>query len=313
MQNKKIPTGKKVVEKEVVEVPVALIKTNGEKSLLTYTPKDIHTMKAICAKDATDSEFRILMHLAKEYDLDPLKRLIWCVKYGNYPAQIFVGRDGHRAIAERSGFFKGCNVITEKIDEPLLAVDRKGTVVAQREYSYKSTATAFRSDRVDPIISSGYESEYNTGKENWLIRPRTMLEKVAECQALRKAFNISGVYAPEELENKPLTPEYSVGDFPLRSKINKELQENKTVEGWEKIYNKFVDAHGEISLDFLSGSKGGNKNETWGELFEDHRGRVNKENPFDANKPPEDYTEETPEIKEPEDLTEGFNRNVNQE
>lgn len=274
MQNKKIPTGKKVVEKEVVEVPVALIKTNGEKSLLTYTPKDLHTMKAMCAKDATDSEFRMLMHLAKEYDLDPLKKLIWCIKYGSYPASIFVSREGHRAIAERSGFFRGCNVVTEKIDEPLRAVDRNNKVVAQREYSYKSTATAFRSDRVDPIVISVYESEYNTGKENWLIRPRTMLEKVAECQTLRKAFNISGVYAPEEngLHN-PIETEYE--DMPIRSEIDKQLSELNTVKEMDLYKMDFQLKYGEA----VWGQSSGDGEGQWERCFRPHIHRVNKDNP----------------------------------
>jgi len=33
----------------------------------------------------------------------------------------------------------------------------------------------------------------------WASKPNTMIKKVAESQALRTAFNISGVYAPEEL------------------------------------------------------------------------------------------------------------------
>jgi hypothetical protein len=33
----------------------------------------------------------------------------------------------------------------------------------------------------------------------WAEKPETMLKKVAESQALRKAFNIHGVYSPEEL------------------------------------------------------------------------------------------------------------------
>jgi hypothetical protein len=41
--------------------------------------------------------------------------------------------------------------------------------------------------------------EYSTGKALWASKPKTMLIKVAESQALRRAFSISGIYSPEEM------------------------------------------------------------------------------------------------------------------
>jgi hypothetical protein len=56
--------------------------------------------------------------------------------------------------------------------------------------------------------------EYAKDTEIWKKMPRTMIQKVAESQALRKAFSVSGLYAPEEFgeaEQKPpmknVTPE----------------------------------------------------------------------------------------------------------
>ncbi len=46
-----------------------------------------------------------------------------------------------------------------------------------------------------------YFSEYNTGKNQWLSKPRTMIAKVAEMHALRKA-------CPDELSNSYIEEEF---------------------------------------------------------------------------------------------------------
>jgi len=51
-----------------------------------------------------------------------------------------------------------------------------------------------------PIEVEVYASEYSTGKNLWRDKPRTMIQKVAEAHALRRAFSISGLYSPEEID-----------------------------------------------------------------------------------------------------------------
>ena len=87
-------------------------------------------------------------------------------------------------------------------------------------------------------------------------------------------------------------------DFPKRSLMNKKLQACKTPEEFNAIYEYFIEKFGEDSLLELSLSKGSDKNEMWADLFEPHRGRVNGENPFDANKISPDLGEESQELEE---------------
>ena len=273
---------------------LAMKKTNGEMSQFNITTKDVHTIKAIYAENATDSEFRLLLHLAKEYELDPMKREIWLVKYKENPAQIFVGRDGYLTLAHRSGFFKGMETNVERIDEKLRIVDKYKKVIFEREFSYKATCKVYRTDREMPMIKTCYENEYSTGRSLWLTKPRTMMEKVPQAQALRAAFNISGVYAPEELKSEPLTPEYVIEDLPKRSEVNKHLLEMKTKEEFELYKMDFELKYGENVKYHLSGKRN-NNTETWADVFETHRKRVSGENPFDANEIPEELNEELEE------------------
>ncbi len=148
-----------------------------------YNPQQIQLIRDMCARDCTDNEFLLLMQLAKTYQLDPFAKQIWAVKYGNNPAAIFCGRDGFLAIAHRSGKFDGMESGTRKDGDDLIGWCR-----------------VYRKDMSRPFEVEVSLSEYSTGKNLWLTKPKTMIVKVAESHALRRAFGISGLYAPEEID-----------------------------------------------------------------------------------------------------------------
>jgi hypothetical protein len=52
-------------------------------------------------------------------------------------------------------------------------------------------AEVWRKDMSHPFEVRVYASEYSTGKNLWKDKPRTMIQKVAEAQCLRRAFSIS--------------------------------------------------------------------------------------------------------------------------
>ncbi len=148
-----------------------------------YSQQQIQLIRDMCAKDCTDNEFLLLMQLAKTYQLDPFAKQIWAVKYGNNPAAIFCGRDGFLAIAHRSGKFDGMESGTRKDGDDLVGWCR-----------------VYRKDMSRPFEVEVSLSEYSTGKNLWQTKPKTMIVKVAESHALRRAFGISGLYSPEEID-----------------------------------------------------------------------------------------------------------------
>lgn len=148
-----------------------------------YNPQQIQLIRDMCARNCTDNEFLLLMQLAKTYQLDPFAKQIWAVKYGNNPAAIFCGRDGFLAIAHRSGKFDGMESGTRKDGDDLVGWCR-----------------VYRKDMSRPFEVEVSLSEYSTGKNLWQTKPKTMIVKVAESHALRRAFGISGLYAPEEID-----------------------------------------------------------------------------------------------------------------
>jgi phage recombination protein Bet len=151
-----------------------------------FNPEQVALIKAKVAGNATQTEFELLMYMAQKYNLDPLIRQIWLVKYGDAPAQIFAGRDGFLEIAHRSGQFNGMETHVN------WSGDGKSIESA--------TCTVWRKDMEHPFVANVLFKEYSTGKNLWSSKPAVMIGKVAESVCLRKAFSVSGLYSPEEMD-----------------------------------------------------------------------------------------------------------------
>jgi len=149
-------------------------------------------------KSLSDVEIRHLYHLAKSYGLDPNKNEIWAMKYGNGPATIFVGRDGLLGIAHKTGQLDGI--------ETLAIVQDKNGNVQETKIVYPgakligATCTVWRKDMSHPVNVAVSLSEYDGKRGNWAKMPETMIKKVAEAHALRRAFSIHGLYLQEEFD-----------------------------------------------------------------------------------------------------------------
>lgn len=162
--------------------------------------KRLELVKSICAKGTDADEFKLFCYTANEYGLNPLKKEIWAVKYGYSPANIMVGRDGYLTIAHKSGQFNGMKTeyFSNKFDKEL---EKPKTEHQMYNDSY-AECTVYRKDMEHPITVRAYYKEYFNDKSPvWKDKPITMICKVAESQALRKAFNVSGVYDPDEFRN----------------------------------------------------------------------------------------------------------------
>lgn len=172
-----------------------------------FSASQVELIRSIAAPKCTDDEFKLLLYQAKTYGLDPLVKQIWAVKYQDgRPASIFVGRDGLLAIAHRSGMFDGMESGTKTIDGKL--------------YGW---AKVYRKDM---RVAFGVEvsaKEYNRSMGTWNTHPETMIQKVAESQALRRAFSISGIYTPEEMPEveKPPMQDITPDDGKSKGKYKK--------------------------------------------------------------------------------------------
>jgi phage recombination protein Bet len=171
-----------------------LAKIGPANSSAGWNDEDKTLIRQTVAKGASDAEFKLLLYTASKYDLDPLVKQIWCVKYGDKPAAIYTSRDGFLHLAHKSGQFDGMETVATHNGKGELAGAK--CTVWRKGFS--------RPFVVEVALSEYFVKQNSDGKPNqWAIRPETMIKKVAESQCLRRAFDISGLYEPGEISDEP--------------------------------------------------------------------------------------------------------------
>jgi len=172
-----------------------------EKYLEEYTPEEKKIIrKQFFPANATDIDMMYCMNVAKQLGLNPILGEIYFIERkanvnGKWVSKIepMLGRNSYLTIAHRSGKFDGMESWAELKEVPFKIADgwelRKELV---------GIAVVYHKDMSHPIRVEAPYSEYVQRKKDgtvtqfWQKMPITMIIKVAESQALRKAFNIRG-------------------------------------------------------------------------------------------------------------------------
>ncbi|MDZ7821541.1 MAG: phage recombination protein Bet [Candidatus Marinimicrobia bacterium] len=164
---------------------------------------NMEAIRQTFGKDLTTTEFTMFVEMGKSLKLNPFNREIWCVKYGNQPPSIFVGRDGYRKNAQAQPDYNGH--IKEAIYENDEFEIENGRVIHKINFKDRGRligayCEVYRKGIDHPFRESVKFSEYNTGFSNWKKMPETMIKKVAEAQALRMAYQsvFAGTYDESE-------------------------------------------------------------------------------------------------------------------
>ena len=151
----------------------------------------------------TMQEFKMFTSLCKARKLNPFLREVYCIKYGNSPATIVVGKD---AILKRAtlhpqfnGFKSGVIVRTAEGE----IVNRNGCFKLDTDELVGSWCEVFRKDWENSVYASCSFSEINQPKNtSWQKQPCVMSEKTAMVRALRSAFveELAGMYDSAEMD-----------------------------------------------------------------------------------------------------------------
>lgn len=224
------------VNKEIAKLDIE--RRSGWLAAPKFSEAQKNIIKKTVAKDLNMDEFVVFMYRARAYWLDPLKGEISTqVRSKNDPEKrqmiVIVQRDGYLTIAHRSGMFGGMQSGTRKeLDPETKKWITKGWAKVWNK-AYPETPVEIEVD---------FEEYCPTNLEYaplWKTKPKTMIQKVAESQALRRAFNISGVYEPAEVDTwsdetrKALPPASETDNEPLTpalTKLVKQIAEKQGVE-----------------------------------------------------------------------------------
>lgn len=165
------------------------------KAVIFFSDQEKTVIKETVAKDLTEPQAKIFFYTCQALGLNPLLNEIAAVTYkdratGNRTLSIQVMRDGFLTIAHRSGKFAGL--------ESGVNMSEDGKTIIS------GWAKVYHKDFNVPVSQEADFEEYSAPERNalWRTKPKTMIKKVAESMALRKAFNVNGVYAPEEMDRE---------------------------------------------------------------------------------------------------------------
>ena len=152
------------------------------------------------------------LHVAKKSGLDPMARQIYAVyrwdgSLGREKMTIQTGIDGLRLIAQRTGQYAGQEeTVFETKESAKFPTIATVTVLKMIGGQIVKTTASARWEEYVQLTKSGELMGL------WGQKPYTMLEKVAESKALRKAFpsELAGVYAQEEMPENDIKKEIPV-------------------------------------------------------------------------------------------------------
>jgi phage recombination protein Bet len=196
----------------------SLLKNNEEKQTMVFDVNgyEVKLNPAIVRKyllagngQLTDQEIMYFMAMCKARQLNPFIREVHLIKYGSTAAQVVVGRDAYQKRATKHKMYNGSEtgIWVERNDTGEI-IKRNGSILSTtKETLLGSWCKVYRKDWEHPIEVEVNFNEYvgkksdGTVNAQWSTKPVTMIVKVAESQALRKAFveELGGMYEADEL------------------------------------------------------------------------------------------------------------------
>lgn len=160
------------------------------------------------AAELSPNEISQFVQIATAYQLNPFKREIYCVPYGQGERRrlsIITGYETYLKRADRIGKLKGWKAWTEggyTVETKKVTLEgRNGPYTKEKRLPVGDLVAKIeihRSDWDKPFEHEVYLDEYAQDNDMWASKPRTMLKKVVIAQAFRMAF-------PDEMGGMPYT------------------------------------------------------------------------------------------------------------
>ena len=180
------------------------------KELITFSEEQKSIIfKQFFPQNATKEEMVYCMSIAKNMGLNPILKEIFFIPRkskinGQWIDKIepMLGRDSYIKVAHSTGLFAGIETTSEIKEIPKL-INGGWTSFSD----LVATSKVWKKGIEKPFVVTVAYNEYvqitrdGTVTKFWKEKPDTMLKKVAESQALRKAFSINGVYSIEEVND----------------------------------------------------------------------------------------------------------------
>lgn len=223
--------------------------TDQKKEITNYTEftsypathEQLGTLKRTICKEYTDAEFFLFMDIAASLKLNPLVNEIWPLKIDG-AVKPFVGRDGLRTNAERSGDF--VSIQSGAIYENDVYTVNKVTGEVKHEAAHPKDRgklvgswTKVCRKNFPPVFVEVLFEEYKKDNKAWKERPEKMCIKCSESNALKMAFPMSGVIIDEDIDLSKMKKQK---DDSFISDAEVDDQKSEYDELYEDLFNLVV-------------------------------------------------------------------------
>jgi len=172
-----------------------------EDRLINYTKEEKEILRKTVCKKANDDEFKVFLHIAETYGLDPFNKELFFWKDKKDRTTIMCSRDGYLSIANRHEAFDGLvsDVVRANDDFKRTTTGIEHKYGSERGSILGAYCLIYRKDRKYPVYVFAPFEEYNGYNSVWNRYPSAMILKVAESMALKRAFSVSGLVSQEEM------------------------------------------------------------------------------------------------------------------
>ncbi len=222
-----------------------------------FKAEEVSIIKNTVAKGTTDTELAYFLSVCKSVTLNPFMKEIWCYKDSKGNVLVFAGRDGFLKRAQQDKRWNGmtsfevCMNDEFEINVPEAKV-KHNPAFKDRGAIIGAYAIIKPKDCDMPTVEWAELSVYNKGYNVWKSDPASMIKKVVETHALKKAFGISGLSSEYDFEIKdgvalsldeqaPILPENKdIIDLPEELKI---VISESDKENLLNIYNTNKEYH----------------------------------------------------------------------
>lgn len=171
-----------------------------------YQPEEVAIIKQTVAKGTTDAELAYFLSVSKSAGLNPFNKEVWCYKDNKGNLLVFTGRDGFLAKAQSNTAFNGVRS-SEVCENDEFEIDIANNKIkhtfgkGDRGKILGAYAIAFRKDG-EPTIEYADIKDYDKKQFTWNTHKSAMIKKVAETNALKKGFGISGIQSEYDYDVK---------------------------------------------------------------------------------------------------------------
>lgn len=236
--------------------------------LTGFSPEAIAIIKNTVAKGTTDVELAFFLNVCQTVNLNPLNKEIWCYKDNKNNLLVFTGRDGFLKKAQESPRWNGMTSFEVCKNDFFEMEVTKGIV--NHKPDFKDRGEIIGAYAIVKPKNADYATiewadfkVYNKGWNIWKTDPASMIKKVAEAHALKKAFGITVIQAEEDFnikDNVAVPFEHQVEDeLTIAKRKILDALDKYTGKNKELIKSECQDASANGTFDLLFASIVANK------------------------------------------------------